>query len=256
MQEIIALIPAIIAGLAFGLGLVVSKLLKNKNRFLDFSMGMAFIVTLGLISFDLAPEVMEAFSHMEGFYRVVLIIGLVLFGVALSKVLDVLIPHHHHDHEEDESNHDEHHSHLMHISLITSLPLIVHNVIEGMGIYSASVVALTSGFVMAISVMLHNIPLGTQIGASLAAGKATRKRKFLIMGLLSLGTPIGALLIMFLKNQVSEFVIGILIALTVGMLAYIVLFEYLREIIKNSNKKYAVIGMGVGVLIIVITLFL
>ena len=49
---------------------------------------------------------------------------------------------------------------------------------------------------------------------------------------------------------------GSLLALTLGMLCYIVVMELYPRIIKTSNKKVTVAGFITGILLLVITLFI
>ncbi len=53
---------------------------------------------------------------------------------------------------------------------------------------------------------------------------------------------------MMVFKSISDFVLGSLMSLTIGMIIYLVLFEMLIELGASKNKKYSVAGLGVGIL--------
>ena len=60
---------------------------------------------------------------------------------------------------------------------------------------------------------------------------------------------------MFLLSKVINDVIrGILLSLTLGMILYIVLFEFIPEIRTIKNKKLSIFGIVLGIIIFLITL--
>lgn len=54
---------------------------------------------------------------------------------------------------------------------------------------------------------------------------------------------------MMIFKSINEFVLGCLMSLTVGMIIYLVLFELLIELGASKNRKYSVIGLVVGVVL-------
>ena len=55
---------------------------------------------------------------------------------------------------------------LIHIGLVTSVALILHNIIEGMAIYSSVLSDKSLGLAMTIGIGFHNIPLGMVIAGA------------------------------------------------------------------------------------------
>ncbi len=234
------LILTLITGLSFLIGIIILKNVKNKAQFSLFTISLAFIVMLGLIVFDILPELVES----NNWYLLIpFIIG---FGILI--VLDKFIPHHHHEHDEKHCDKKDHALHLNHIGVITILALALHNMIEGLTLYSLTLGNVKSGILMAISISLHNIPLGFQIGNSLRS----QKRSFSLILLLVLSSVLGALFVI-LYGDISLTIEYVLLSLTLGMLLYIVLFEFLQEICRSAQDKEVIYGLVVGVLVLIIT---
>ena len=61
---------------------------------------------------------------------------------------------------------------------------------------------------------------------------------------------------MALISPINEFLIGILISLTVGMMVYLCFMELLGQIIHSENKKTSIAGIVIGILVIAISIVL
>ena len=199
------IILTILIGLFFLIGIIFFEKVKNKEKFSLFTTSLAFIVLIGLLLFDLLPELRENFSLYTLIFAIL--------GFVLLIILDKLIPHHHHEHHDIDDDKKDHNLHLQHIGIITIISLAIHNMIEGLTLYSITLNDLKSGILMMISISLHNIPLGFQIGSSLSKNKS----------------------------------------LTFGMLLYILIFELFNEIKEYLKKKEVIYGIIIGIVILIIT---
>ena len=236
----VSIILTLLSGLFFLIGIILLNDSKNKEKTANLTVGLAFVVLLGLILFDLLPEIYET----KNIYLVIP----VLCGLLLLVFLDKLIPHHHHEHHDDHDDIIEHNNHLNHISVVTIIALAIHNMIEGLSLYNVSLTNIKSGILMMIGISLHNIPLGFQIGNSLNSKKYSK----LLIFLLCISSFIGAL-IMILFGSPSEMVISILLSITLGMLLYILIFELFNEVRINIKKKETIYGIIIGIIILIIT---
>ena len=158
------IILTILIGLFFLIGIIFFEKVKNKEKMSLFTTSLAFIVLIGLLFLDLLPELIEGFKIYTLLFAIL--------GFVLLILLDKLIPHHHHEHHDINDDKKDHNLHLQHIGMITIISLAIHNMIEGLTLYSISMNDLKSGILMMISVALHNIPLGFQIGSSLSKNKS------------------------------------------------------------------------------------
>lgn len=234
-----------LAGLFFLVGALLAHFGKNKKGLVDFSIGMAFSVMIMILAFDIVPEINEALGENSIWMYVFIVIGM-----SMLKLLDMLVPHHDHDAEVH-----HHEKHLKHIGLLSSLALIIHNVIEGIGIYNIAQIDAKAGILMALGVGLHNIPFGIEITATLNETKKNAKEIWGTIIVLTLSTVLGAL-IMLLVGDISEFVLGSLLSLTVGMIIYLVLFELLGELLSTNNKKITTLGIIAGIAFAVLNMII
>lgn len=241
---IIGLLLTILSGLFFLIGIIILRNNKNREKTSLFTISLAFIVMLGLLTFDLIPELFET---KNGWLSIPSILG---FLTLIT--LDKLVPHHHHDHHDGHcESKEEHELHLNHIGIVTIMALAIHNMIEGLTLYSVTLNNIKSGVLMMISISLHNIPLGFQIGNSL---KNKKYSKLLIL-FLCISSLLGALIII-LFGSLNETIINILLAITLGMLLYILIFELFREIKSSFKKREVIYGIILGVIILIVTFLL
>ena len=160
MNKIMGIILTLSAGLFFLVGYLITKRVKNKEKLNNFSVALAFMVMIGLIFTHLLGEAIELLEGEKLISKIILIGLFSLSGFILLKLLDLFIPSHSHEHKEKYDNKKEHISHVKHIGTITIISLILHNILEGMAIFSMSDIDLKIGLLMSISIALHNIPLG------------------------------------------------------------------------------------------------
>lgn len=240
-----AVIATFIAGIFFLIGAFIAFFVKDKKHLIDFSIGMAFSVMIMLLSFDIVPEIVESLGKNSIFMYIFILVGIVIL-----KLIDILVPHHNHD---EEIKHHE--RHLKHIGLISSLALIIHNVIEGMGIYNMANSDAKAGILMALGVGLHNIPFGIEIVATLNETQKNIKEIWINIFVLTLSTVLGALIMMSV-GEIDDFTLGILMSLTVGMIVYLVMFELFPELCSAKNRKYPTMGMVIGALLVIGTIII
>lgn len=240
---IIGIILTLISGLFFLVGILSLKDKKDKDKTVNFTIALAFVVMIGLLVFDLLPELIETKNFLLAIPALV--------GFILLIILDKLIPHHHHEHTEKHCDKHDHELHLNHIGIVTIMALAIHNMIEGLTLYNITLSSVESGILMMLSISLHNIPLGFQIGNSLK----TKKYSNLLIFILCISSFIGAT-ILILFGSLNEIIINILLALTFGMLLYLLIFELFGEIKNSLNKKETIYGIIIGIMILLITMII
>lgn len=256
MNNTYALLLTILVGLFFLFGMAITKLTKKKKELTLLGVGLSFMVMLGMILFDIIPEIAQSVIELTETKKWLFIIVFTALGMILLKGLDVFIPHHHHEHHDNEKNKKEHNEHLFHIGFVTSISLILHNMIEGISIYVTSLTNFKTGLLIALAVSLHNLPLGIEIAVGMESSKPKNKIKWITMTLLTLSSFIGALGIFLLKKQINEMILTALLCTTFGMLIYITIFELLREIWNNRKNKLTYIGLGIGLILNIILVML
>lgn len=243
-----ALIITLIVGLFTFLGSLIIIFIKNNKKIVDFSISIGFGVLFALIILELIPETLELIqTKFMVIGSIITVIVLGALGILILKILDKFVP----NHDSDNKNN------LIHIGIMTSIALVIHNLLEGMAIYTSLSSSLKFGTILGVGVALHNIPLGMSI-TSLFYNNGKNNKKAILMSLLvSLSTFIGGVITFIFAGAIlDDFYRGIILSITLGMLIYIVLFELLPHMVENKNKKNIVLGMVIGItLLILSTLF-
>lgn len=244
----IGLLTTLLLGIFIIIGAMIALLVNKKNKIIEFSIGLAFGVIMALIITDLLPEIFESL----GFHYIYIFIIGAIIGYMLLKLLDHFIP----DHHEHKMTKHEAEDNLVHIGVITSVALVLHNIIEGMAVYSSCLSNASLGVALTLGVGFHNIPLGMVITNSFYHSNKNLGKTILSVFLVSLSTFVGGFIMYLFKlTEISPILLGILLSLTLGMLLFIVMDELLPRISDTKNKKVTYWGIGVGITILIITLF-
>lgn len=250
----VELFITLLVGLFILLGIVLGNYFRKNTRFIDISIGLATGVMLLLLVLDIIPESYEILNDNISNISIIVLIISTIVGFIILKLLDKFVPHHEHEALHHHKHNDEkcHNEHLEHVGILASVAVVIHNIIEGMTLYITSVQDIKSGILLMIAIGLHNIPLGIIISSTLQ----TKKEIIINSIILSISTFIGGLLALLISNILPEIVVGILLSITLGMIIYIVFMELLPQIIYNKNKKYNILGIILGIIILVISSFL
>lgn len=234
-----------IVGLFMLIGSSLIFITKNNNKIINISTGLGFGILLFLVIFELIPETIELFGSKYGIISTICFIALLsAIGITVLKLLDKFIP----DHDSNENTK----KHFLHISIVTSIAIVIHNVLEGIIVYTTLLNNLNVGILICLGVGLHNIPLGMFITSSFYKATNNYKKTLLIMILLSLSTFIGGFILYSFSNFViTDITYAIILSLTVGMLIYIILYELLPKVI--NNKKESIIGIIISLIIAIIS---
>lgn len=257
-MNLVALLLTLLVGLFILIGSLCGLYFKDNNKFTDFSISVAFGVIISLILLEILPESYEILSEQVGVFRGILsIIILSLIGIIVLKILDLFVPHHEHEtHHHHKHNTEKcHNEHLYHIGIVSSVAIVIHNLIEGMSLYLVSSGNIVSGLLLCIGIGLHNIPMGLVISRSLINSNFTKRKTINISLIVSLSTFLGGLII-FILGSVNELIEGILLGLTLGMLIYISIFELLHQIYHMKDKNVSRVGIGLGIILLVISVVL
>lgn len=251
----VGLITTFVLGIFILIGALVSLFFKSKDKIINFSVGLAFGVIVGLIVCDLVPEIIENLGIK---YCYVFLFFSVL-GFYILKVLDGVVPHHH-DHyasRHEKLNKEEKSHNLTHIGLVTTVALIIHNVIEGAAVYSSSLADPSLAMSLALGVGFHNIPLGMVLSSSFFHSHSNKKMAWILIILVSLSTFLGGVIMyLFDLRIINPVVLGGLLSMTLGMLVFIVVDELFPRIKDTKDKKMTYMGICLGAVILLISMFI
>ena len=245
----IGLLTTFILGIFILIGAGISLLVNKKDKIIDFSIGLAFGVIITLIITDLLPEIFEGL----GLKHILLFIIFTTIGFFILRLFDKFIP----DHHEHHMNKKENNANLAHIGIMTTLAIILHNIIEGMAVYSTALSNSSLAVSLAVGVGFHNIPLGMVIASSLYHSSKNHKKALISIILVSISTFCGGLIMYsFRFVNLNNIVLGILLSLTLGMLLFIVIDELYPRIKNTSQKKVIYSGVLLGIILLVISMII
>lgn len=248
-SEYIGLLTTLLLGIFILIGTLIAFLAKKRQKIIDFSLALAFSVIIMLIVFDLLPEISELLSLK---YIWLFLIGVVV-GYVLLKILDNFIP----DHNDNKMNNKELKENLAHIGIVSSIALVIHNIIEGMAVYQTVLSSSTTGLMLAIGVGFHNLPLGMVIATTFYQANQSKKKTLIATCAISLSTLFGGVIMFLLNNQtVNSVLLGTLLSITLGMLLYIAFSELYPRVKKVKYKTARNIGILLGIIIMIISILI
>lgn len=248
MNQEMGLFITLALGLFILLGSVIVFVTKNSNKVVNFSISMAFGVMICLGLFELLPEALEHMQEGSKAWQP-LLIGFTVVGVLLLGILDKFVP----DHDLMDQSEKEINENLHHIGIVASIALILHNIIEGMAIFSTVSTNMNMGLMMCIGVGLHNIPLGMVITSTIYKYNKSIKKTIGASILISISTFLGGVIMYFISNMITPLTLGILLSITLGMILYIVLLELLPHVLEHKKESTTLVGVGVGILVLFIS---
>ena len=137
---------------------------------------------------------------------------------------------------------------------MSAIAIVLHNIVEGMTVYSVASQSLNSGITLALGVALHNIPMGAFIYSTLKSESKGKRNTILILS--SFSTFIGGLVMMGLSSILSPSFFIVLMSLALGMVLYILFWELMPSALHSKEKKTTIFGAVLGLLLVVASLFL
>lgn len=248
MNQELGLIVTLALGLFILLGSIIVFVTKNSNRVVNFSISMAFGVMIALGLFELLPEAMEHLQEGTNYWQCYLI-GFTMIGLLLLGGLDKFIP----EHEIETETEKDIKENLHHIGIVASIALLLHNMIEGMAIFSTVTTNMHTGLIMCIGVGLHNIPLGMVITSTFYKYNNSVKKTLAMSFVISLSTFLGGLIMYFIRDMITPFALGILLSITFGMILYIVLLELFPHVMEHKKERDTELGVALGILILFVS---
>ena len=148
--------------------------------------------------------------------------------------MDKLVPAHH-VHKKD---HDSKNKNLFHVGIITLIGIMIHNITEGVALYTVleNNTDILGPFI--IGIIIHNIPLGIALSSPIYYSTNSKKKTLIYTAFATFSTLIGGIIGLlfspiFVKFNLPIYILGI----TSGMMIYVVFDELLPTSI-NYNKKY------------------
>ena len=207
--------------------------LKFKDK-LHLIMGFTAGVLLGVVSFDIFPEIIEQvkannFNSTE--VMVALVVGFMVFHI-LERIIVI-----HHAHENDYAEHKH-----PNVGILSALALAGHSFMDGVGIGLGFQVSPAIGVIVAVAVIAHDFTDGMNTVTLMLTNNNTARnaRIFLLVDAL---TPIlGAVSTLWLRFSAHTLVLYL--GFFAGFLLYIGVSDILPEA-HSKHSSFKVIGLTV-----------
>jgi ZIP family zinc transporter len=217
-------------------GLVGLKNKDNLHRFLGYTAG----VLLGVVAFDLLPEIFESLEsqHLAPTGAMIaLVCGFVVFHIVEKSILI-----HHHQEGEYEPHHHGHHPT---VGVVSALALIGHSFLDGIGIGLGFQASNTVGIAVAIAVIAHDFTDGLNTVNLMLLNKNKTKKVFAFLVADALAPVLGATstLLFTIPDKVLPLYLGFL----AGFLLYIGASEILPEAHSKHSSYWTIATTILGV---------
>lgn len=211
-------------------GLLAVKLKDRLHAIMAFAAG----VLLGVVAFDILPEIIEQINT-HGFSSTKVMVALV-FGFLFFHILEkTFIIHHCHDCSNDRHKHPN-------IGVLSALALAAHSFMDGVGIGLGFQVNEGVGILVAIAVISHGFTDGVNTVTLMLTNKNSVKKSkwFLLLG--SISPILGALSTLFF--QVPDNFLILYLGFFAGFLLYIGASDILPEA-HRQKSSFSLIALTV-----------
>ncbi len=211
---------------------------------LHLIMGFTAGVLLGVVAFDIFPEIIEAVN--EGGFKpiepmIALVVGFLLFHI-LEKIIVI-----HHAHEGDYADHKH-----PHVGIFSALALAGHSFMDGVGIGLGFQINPAVGLLVAIAVIAHDFTDGMNTVTLMLTHNNTPKKSKVFLLIDAIAPVLGAL--STLLFAVSAHFLVYYLGFFAGFLLYIGASDILPEAhSKHSSPKLIALTVLGVVLIFIVT---
>lgn len=230
-----------LAGLSTIIGFFAIYIRGNTNKIISFFLSMASGVMFVISIIDLIPSSLEYFSNYFIFFQLFLLLIFIIIGFIISNNLSHLA-----DRYDNNS--------LARLGILSLISIVAHNIFEGILTFMSCQIDMHLGFSMAFAISLHNIPEGISIAIPLYYANKNKKKIFFTVALAGLSEFLGAVLAyLLLMPLINNFVLGIILALTAGIMLNIGIFNLLKEAYEY-NKSVTIIGFIFGAFVMIISM--
>jgi zinc transporter, ZIP family len=218
-------------------GMVALRYRDRMHLILGFTAG----VLLGLVAFDLLPEVFDLGAGLMVLGLPAVTVTFMLGFVLLHVVERSFSMHHAHEDE----YHDHHHSRQPQLGLVSAIALCTHSFLDGVGIGLAFQVNEKVGFAVALAVIAHDFADGLNtVTLMLRHGNSTRRARVMLAAD-ALAPILGALATLVIA--VPDRVLGLYLAFFAGFLLYLATGDILPEAHSRHPSRLTLVTTVCGV---------
>lgn len=261
-NTMIAFALTVLAGLSTGLGGALAFFVKRGNvRVLSFGLGFSAGVMIYVSFMEILPKAQESMAAQLGGPGRWLAVACFFGGIALSVLLDRLVP-------EDVSYHDmelgaapemmhRQPARLRRMGLLTAMAIALHNLPEGLATFVGTLEEPALGATLALAIAIHNIPEGMSVALPIYYATGDKKKAVGYSLLSGLAEPLGGVLgFVILHAFFNQLVFGVTFAAVAGIMVYISLDELLPMARESGAGHTEMLGLVGGMAVMAVSLLL
>jgi ZIP family zinc transporter len=214
--------------------------LKSNDRF-HLVLGLSAGLLLGLVGFDLLPEVFE--MNTSSFLGVPQVSVAILAGFLSLHIIEGVFG----SHEPAESDYGHDHEHHNIAGTLGALAMGGHVFLDGVGLGVAFKVSNSLGFAVFIAVMVHAFSDGLNTVSLIVKSGNWTKKSFRLLGVDAIarigGASVGTYLVL------SDSLLALYLALFSGFVIYLATSHILPEAHSKHSSRWTFFATLIGVLI-------
>ncbi len=210
--------------------------LRNRDR-LHLVLGFTAGVLLGVVAFDLLPEIFELSGGTGSGVPTVMLTFAAGF-IALHLLERTVAMHGAHESEYGEHNHAA-------VGVASALALCAHSFMDGLGIGLGFQAGPAVGVTVAIAVIAHDFADGLNTVSIMLSHRNTLRRSLLLLGLDAVAPVLGAA--STLLFSVPDHLLGLYLGFFAGFLLYLATGDILPEAHSRHPSRLTLVATLVGV---------
>ncbi len=225
------MLPVLLAGATFFSTLAGGLTALKNQRFLNNIMGYTAGVLLGVVAFDLLPEISKITQehHLQITRSMIaLVVGFLAFHILEKTILL------HHAHETEYGKHRH-----PHVGLASALALSGHSFLDGVGIGLGFQVNNGVGIAVAIAVIAHDFTDGLNTVILMLLHKNTRRNAFKLLLVDAFAPVLGAASTLLFSLPASG--LALYLGFFAGFLLYIGASDILPQAHSEGSSRWTIL---------------
>ena len=224
------------------IGVLPIYLKTKENKIIPACLAFSSGVMICISIFSLIPEstalINSRFYTSPSFLITFIFILLgVLFSIYIDKGVETKITK----------------NNLYKLGIISIIVLMLHNIPEGITTFLSTSNNKALGITLSLAIALHNIPEGISIAIPIYYSTKSKKKAWWYTFISGFSELFGAILAyIFLKKYINDLILGIILAITAGIMIHISIYELLPNSIEYKKKSLTFISFLIGILIMII----
>lgn len=232
-----------IAGISTIIGIIPCYMSESKKeKIIAYSLAFSAGVMITISVSSLIPESVTLFSNIFRLFPLIIICAIfVVLGILFSAKVDDKIE------EKFTSNK------LYKLGIISVIVLMLHNIPEGITTFISTSTNMKLGLSLSLAIALHNIPEGISIAVPIYYATASRKKAFIYTLISGFSELFGAILAyLFIARFVNDFILGMILALTAGIMIHISIYELIPNALEYKEKKGSTLAFIIGIIVMLL----